>query len=205
MDELLENAHFDQQKSTSLSKVDLSKKGSVDEPIQDLVNAINQSSDFFTTSSCSGRALLFSYETSDKAKKSDCHWHFTSHHPIVDYADFTASLDQAKTTNPDSSLILKFEPFVLHVQSRSLSKAKTFHTCALECGYRNSGLTLGKGGKVTVAVRSTLCLEVPLGPAGGLLVSDAYLRYLVMNVIKDKFDRNTDGIKRFEMEVKAIL
>lgn len=50
--------HFDQWKKHCFSKVDLSKKGSVDEEIYPVVSLLNDSSNFFTTSSCSGRIIL---------------------------------------------------------------------------------------------------------------------------------------------------
>lgn len=40
-------------------ELDKSKKGSVDEPIVELVDYINQTKDFCTTSSCSGRFAIF--------------------------------------------------------------------------------------------------------------------------------------------------
>ena len=43
-----------------LSQVDLSKKGSIDEQIMDLVQYINAKDNYFTTSSCSGRISVFS-------------------------------------------------------------------------------------------------------------------------------------------------
>jgi tRNA wybutosine-synthesizing protein 3 len=46
------------------------------------------------------------------------------------------------------------------------------HTCALESGFRNSGITLGKHGKVILAVRSCVGLEVPLTDDGIMLVSE---------------------------------
>jgi len=43
----------------SSEQVDKSRKGSVDEKILPLVNLINSTDDFFTTSTCSGRIILF--------------------------------------------------------------------------------------------------------------------------------------------------
>lgn len=40
-------------------ELDKSKKGSVDEPVVDLVNYINKTGDYCTTSSCSGRFAIF--------------------------------------------------------------------------------------------------------------------------------------------------
>ena len=50
--------HFSTEKARVLSKVDLSRKGSVDEPIAELVSYINALEDFYTTSSCSGRLAV---------------------------------------------------------------------------------------------------------------------------------------------------
>jgi len=40
---------FDQQKRTVLSSVDLSRKGSVDEPIRQLISYLNEHNDFVHT------------------------------------------------------------------------------------------------------------------------------------------------------------
>lgn len=51
---------FAAQKLDAISGQDLSRKGSVDEPIKDLVALINSLPQYFTTSSCSGRILVLS-------------------------------------------------------------------------------------------------------------------------------------------------
>ena len=53
-------AAFAKQKEACLSQVDLSKKGSIDEHITELIKFINAKEDYFTTSSCSGRISVFS-------------------------------------------------------------------------------------------------------------------------------------------------
>ena len=53
-------AAFEKQKVACLSQVDLSKKGSIDNQIMDLVQYINSKENYFTTSSCSGRISVFS-------------------------------------------------------------------------------------------------------------------------------------------------
>jgi len=55
------NEVFLKQKLSCQSKMDLSRKGAVDEPIVELIAFINQSSSYFTTSSCSGRIYVFEY------------------------------------------------------------------------------------------------------------------------------------------------
>lgn len=53
-------AAFEKQKVSCLSQVDLSKKGSIDDEIMDLVQYVNAKDNYFTTSSCSGRISIFS-------------------------------------------------------------------------------------------------------------------------------------------------
>lgn len=52
------DARFSSEKARALNKVDLSRKGNVDESIADLVGYLNSLKDFFTTSSCSGRLCV---------------------------------------------------------------------------------------------------------------------------------------------------
>jgi len=49
---------FAQAKTSTLAAVDLSKKGSVDQPISNLIELVNNLDDYFTTSSCSGRTII---------------------------------------------------------------------------------------------------------------------------------------------------
>lgn len=50
---------FDVAKKNALGKLDKSPKGSLDLPIAGLVQSINRSADYVTTSSCSGRVVLY--------------------------------------------------------------------------------------------------------------------------------------------------
>ena len=89
---------FATDKSRVLSeRVDHSRKGSVDTPIVALVERINRYSQFYTTSSCSGRIVVFSDSVSghvtyitvvtiayifvvfSQAKKKGCQWFLNSH------------------------------------------------------------------------------------------------------------------------------
>ena len=113
------------------------------------------------------------------------------------------SLEKAAAASDDVEdaagiLTLKFEPFILHVQCRDQAAAKSLHTLSLDCGYRNSGLTLGKAGKIVLAVRSTHGLEVPLSDTDGKpLVSRQYVE-LVCRLANEKLAENEVKFRRFE-------
>ncbi|EOB01612.1 tRNA wybutosine-synthesizing protein 3-like protein, partial [Anas platyrhynchos] len=93
-------------------------------------------------------------------------------------------------------VVFKFEPFVLHVLCRELQDAQLLHSVAIDSGFKNSGITVGRGGKIMMAVRSTHCLEVPLSHMGKLMVSEEYIEFLI-HVANRKMEENTKRIDRF--------
>jgi tRNA(Phe) wybutosine-synthesizing methylase Tyw3 len=56
--EMSANKIFSNLKQAAFAGLDLSRKGSVDEPIKELVDFINSLERYFTTSSCSGRIVV---------------------------------------------------------------------------------------------------------------------------------------------------
>ena len=53
---------FDKQKAQTLKTDDLSRKGSFDSLINDFLTKLNEHTDYFTLSSCSGRIVLLKAE-----------------------------------------------------------------------------------------------------------------------------------------------
>ena len=53
-------SQFSVEKARTLGQLDLSRKGCVDEAIVSLVEYINARDQYYTTSSCSGRIIVFS-------------------------------------------------------------------------------------------------------------------------------------------------
>ncbi|XP_076149502.1 tRNA wybutosine-synthesizing protein 3 homolog isoform X2 [Alosa pseudoharengus] len=166
-----ENA-FNQWKRHCFSKVDFSKKGTIDDEIYPVVCLINDSSNYFTTSSCSGRIILI---------------------------DGVLGLQKAS-----GNAVFKFEPFVLHVQCKDIESAKLLHSVAVNSGFRNSGMSVGKRGKIIMAVRSTHCLEVPLSHQGEILVNENYIHFLVQ-IANQKMAENVTRIKRFYDGLQAVI
>jgi len=80
---------FIHDKKTFLEKADKSKKGEVDEQINDLVNKINSNPNYYTTSSCAGRIVLIT----KVGNKYEAEWLFSSHNKIS-YDELVNSLTQ---------------------------------------------------------------------------------------------------------------
>ncbi|XP_042349280.1 tRNA wybutosine-synthesizing protein 3 homolog [Plectropomus leopardus] len=190
---------FSQWKQQCVNKLDLSKKGSVDEDISHVVSLLNNCEQFFTTSSCSGRIILIDgAPDSTDVHKQDCVWLFVSHHKC--------KCDELMSAVERSSgdAVLKFEPFVLHVQCRQLEDAQLMHSVAVNSGFRNSGLTVSKTGKIITAVRSTHGLEVPLSHKGKLLVEQEYINFLTQ-IANQKMEENLRRIHRFYQNLQSAL
>ncbi|XP_026535125.1 tRNA wybutosine-synthesizing protein 3 homolog isoform X2 [Notechis scutatus] len=173
-------ADFKRWKEQRLSRADASRKGSVDEPIEEIVRLLNSRETFCTTSSCSGRVVVLEQP------------------PAAPPAAFTALQKAA------ADAIFKFEPFVLHVQCQDLEDAQLLHTVSIEAGFRNSGITVSRKGKIMMAVRSTHCLEVPLTQKGRLMVSEEYVDF-VIQVANQKMEENWKRINRFYSSLKFAL
>ncbi|XP_041481817.1 tRNA wybutosine-synthesizing protein 3 homolog isoform X1 [Lytechinus variegatus] len=190
---------FSRAKKSRLKGTDFSRKGEIDQFIVSLVDKINKCDNYFTTSSCSGRIILFSESFDESAvKKKGCKWLFVSHESASS-SDLISALKVSK-----GDAIFKFEPFVLHVQCETIEHARKLHQAAVASGFRNSGITIGNGGKTIAAIRSTHGLEVPLTAEGRLLVSDEYINFIV-NIANSKMKENFNRIERFQDTLEAML
>ena len=196
--------HFDQWKKDALSndKEDLSRKHSIDDYIVYLINRINSHNDYYTSSSCSGRTIVFSSSpTVTSSTKSDCQWLYVTH----ERADSNAIWNCLEQRSKDVDMIsIKFEPFILHVICRTLESAKVLLNIALECGYRNSGLVISNQGKITLAIRSTHALEVPLVIGGQLCVDQNYIMQIA-SIANEKMTANMAKIDRFSFCIRNKL
>lgn len=195
---------FHKLKQQCLDKEDLSRKGSIDEPIRSLVTLINSNSFYYTTSTCSGRISLIEKPHDNPAIKKggrfllNCHDEFSFDHFHGQIVTFK------EENNTTTCLWLKFEPFILHVQCYNLEKAHILLSAAIGQGCRNSGISLGKNEKYLVAVRSTSSMEVPLHCSNKFELDMNYLRFLHGECTR-RLRENLTKLERFESEVKKIF
>uniref|UniRef100_A0A8C8BKW9 tRNA wybutosine-synthesizing protein 3 homolog n=1 Tax=Otus sunia TaxID=257818 RepID=A0A8C8BKW9_9STRI len=130
--------------------------------------------------------------------KKNCTWLMVTHETCIK-DDVMTALEKAT-----GDVVFKFEPFVLHVLCQELQDAQLLHSVAVNSGFRNSGITVGKGGKIMMAVRSTHCLEVPLSHKGKLMVSEEYIDFLI-HVANQKMEENIRRIDRFYKSLEVAL
>lgn len=139
------NKEFATRKQISMEQIDKSKKGSYDQPIKDIIETVNSSKCFYTTSSCSGRIIIFTTtqtgfefnsnnNNNSSILKSSCKWLFTSHSEC----DFMQVLDTirlklSESCVNDGIITLKFEPLILHIASASLDSGRELLQVKYKC------------------------------------------------------------------------
>ncbi|MBI2102523.1 hypothetical protein HYT55_01690 [Candidatus Woesearchaeota archaeon] len=168
---------FENEKKTFLVKLDKSKKGSVDEKIIPLIQAINATSDYYTTSSCSGRVYLWS----GSGKKNETEWLKMSH----------ALIEPAFLEIVDEGLIwLRLEGMIMHIACRDLAAAnllleKVRHLYKKSC-------ILSASNKIIVELRGSEFIEMPLYLDGKLSFSGE-IEWLV-RLINERMEKMWSGL-----------
>lgn len=177
--------NFIQRKKSVLSKLDKSSIGSWDNKIKDLCDKINDSNDFYTTSSCSGRIVLMVSQDKKAENLFLKVWH-----DKVSFSELKNELE--KVRGSENLIKFKLESPILHIACRNLDLASRFLEKAKYYGFKRSGiLSLGKN--IVLELNSTEKLEFPIIKDSKILVSDDFLE-LVVQISNDKLEKGWDKI-----------
>ena len=147
---------FDNEKKTFLAKLDKSKKGSIDEKIIPLITVFNKTSNYYTTSSCSGRVYLWR----GSGKKNETEWLRVSH-DLVDL--------RFLQINESGVVWLRLEGMIMHLACRDLNAANRLLEEVRHL-YKKSCI-LGASNKIIIEIRGSEFIEMPLYFDGKLLFS----------------------------------
>jgi len=160
--------NFLNEKRQFLRKPDKSSVHEIDKAILPLVKLINSKENYCTTSSCAGRIILIK----DTGKKQENAFVFRSHKPV--------SLNEIKKAlndvNCKETIYLKHEPCIMHIACRGLEDAYSLVAIARNAGWKKSGIISRRN---VVEMVSTENLAAPAACNGKILVSDAYLKFIV--------------------------
>ena len=171
---------FEKEKKEFLEKRDKSKKGDLDLKIKKLTTKLNSLDDFFTTSSCAGRILLFSLPSSNK--KNEVQYLFNSHQKIQSNKindTIKKILKIIKLKKIKNDVWFRVDGAILHVASNNIDSARKLLNAARDIGFRRSGIiSLGKN-RVTMELISTEKIETIVSKNGKLLVGEDYFKVLV--------------------------
>jgi tRNA wybutosine-synthesizing protein 3 len=202
----LKNDPFLQRKSSLFSNFcDHSIKKSIDKPIEEIFNLLNTHPEYFTTSSCSGRIVVYNEGRSNKDDSEIDPWLLISHEEIS-FEQLKSSLSSYLEKHTLANFVsFKFEPMVMHVEARSLEGAQKLLSIAVQSGFRNSGISLSSK-RIIVAIRCTLKLDVPIiySQEGNCLLNDTYLEKLSL-IANEKMKANIQLINRLLSNLKNHL
>ncbi len=180
---------FQNDKKTFLEKLDKSKKGEVDEKVIPLVNIINNKEDYYTTSSCSGRAYLWS----GTGKKNQTEWIKVSH-DLIDEDFF-----EVDVKDKGELVWLRVEGFIMHIACRNLEATNRLLEIARRV-FKKSCL-LSASSKFIVEVRGSEFIEMPLYHDGKILFSGE-VKWL-QGIVNEKFRKIFAGIESFTQMLSA--
>lgn len=168
----------------------------VDETILPILNLINESTDYYTSSSCAGRVVLLQLpQIGDKQNAQFLgKWHRT-----IDSDEITASSKKADV----GQLWLLAQSPIIHLTAKTTEAANSLLKIAISCGFKNSGLrSLNK--KIVVEICSTERLDAPIGKDGVLFCNDEYIELLV-SIANDVLKKSHEKLIRFEENLKKCL
>ena len=183
---------FLHRKVNQLKKNDKSIKDSWDKPIVKLCNLINKKNNYYTTSSCSGRALLL---VDCKEKRDDLFikvWH-----DLINFEKLKKELEDIKSKK---LIYFKQDPCILHVACKTLEDAQAIHDKAKLAGWKRCGI-IGSKKRFVVELNATEKLEFPIVDRGKVLAEDDFLKVIVREANK-KFKISWDKIKKLESDLK---
>eukprot|EP00919_Chromeraceae_sp_WS-2016_P069999 GHVR01165957.1.p1 GENE.GHVR01165957.1~~GHVR01165957.1.p1 ORF type:complete len:317 (-),score=117.48 GHVR01165957.1:27-977(-) len=213
-----------------LYKEDKSLKGSVDEPMIEIFNLINNNPSYVTTSCCSGRITL--YNSGVNNIKKDGRLLFVSHDPVdeqqliklktslltrdIHYDSKCPKsenekkkdekINEKKDEKKDELLLgdvtLKYEPLLIHVECDTLLSGRKLLSIAYQCGLKNSGANSFDNNRIVIAIRGTLRVDVPIVSFGTQIIPSDLLPSLV-HVCNLKLNKNLIILNKLTNSVRS--
>src|SRR4030042_6514173 len=164
---------FIQRKKAVLSKLDKSSKGGWDKKIFPLCNKINSLENYYTTSSCSGRALFMIYQ---EKKQDDLFCKV--YHDLISLAVIKKDLNEACKKFKNKDIKFKLDPSIIHIACRDMKNAKSIYEKAKIAGWKRIGLVSWEK-RIVLEIICTGKLEFPIIEKGKILVDDNFLKIIV--------------------------
>ncbi len=186
---------FENQKKVFLNKDDKSKKGGIDDRILPLVTLINSKEEYYTTSSCSGRILVFSFGE----RKNECKWLFVSHDKVDKKSNLLNNID---LNNQTSETYFGMQGAIIHVCCKDLGCAKTLLDLGKSAGFKIGGI-ISIEPKIIVELRSVDFLETIIAKGEKLLIDENYIQVLIKEA-NSKLERTWKRVSKLSDEIEKI-
>jgi len=183
---------FQQRKKDVLRKNDKSGIGSWDEKILELCEKINSLDNYYTTSSCSGRAIFFRNVKRDKRDVT-----LKRYHEVFLFEELKRDL--IELSKKEKEVNFKFESCIIHIACKNVESMKLIFEKAKLAGWKNIGAISFKE-RFILDLRSTEKIEFPILGGGEIIVDDDFLKIIVKEA-NEKLRIGWEKIKRLEKNV----
>ncbi len=185
------NKEFIQAKERAMDALmNAMESGEVDKRVIPIIDKINGRDEFFTTSSCSGRIVLIEVPSiGDKVEaKFLGKWHRK-----VTAKDVMNALKNAGM----GKIWLLAQPPIFHVSATGIQEALLLIKVAKQSGFKDSNIK-SVGDRITMEIRSTEEMDVPVGMDGKMICSEEYLALLVSmsNEILDRMEKRLTALEK---------
>ena len=168
----------------------------IDPGILPLLNIINKSINYYTSSSCFGRIVLLEIPNIGDKKKAKFlgKWHRTI------YVD--ELLSAVKKAQTGQLWFLSQSP-IIHIVARTNDASDKLLKIAIASGFKNSGLkSFGK--KIVVEICSTERLDTPIGKDGEIFCNNDHLSLLV-DISNEIIKKSTFKLQKLEENLQKNL
>ncbi|MFP4567864.1 MAG: tRNA-wybutosine modification methyltransferase TYW3 [Candidatus Woesearchaeota archaeon] len=179
----------------NLKKIDKSRKGDVDFGARPVVDAFNNHSNYYTTSSCSGRISVF--RESKSRKKFDSGWVFVKHGTVT-----PDEILSALKSVPLDTLWFRQESPIFHVACNSLESASSLLELCRDLGFKHSGI-IGAGRRFMVEIIFNEKMDCPISENSILYLSREHLNLLILKA-NEKLLRNNLLLKKLAVAIKKL-
>ena len=174
-----------------LSEEDKSKKGSVDDKIRSILQVINNSTSYYTTSSCSGRIMVIDFPIA--GKKWDVEWLLSSHDEVkFEIVEDAIRKGKHKTW-------FKIEAAILHIACKDTASAEKLLKLVRSIGYKRAGI-ISVSDSPIVEIIGTENLVCPVSENGTVLVKEDYLK----TIVKEANFKLGENQKKLENLLKVL-
>ncbi len=184
-------------KEKALNSLEKAKsENKVDGGIKAILDIINGSDDYYTSSSCAGRIVLIELPQLGDKKGAEF---LGKWHRKIEPDEIGGAAKKAKT----GMLWLLAQSPILHIGANTHDASDNLLKTAISCGFKNSGAK-STGRKIIVEICSTERLDSPIGKDGKLFCNEEYLNLLV-NIANEIMDRSSLKLHRFEEKLEKYL
>ena len=190
------NRRFLQARGKALKSLERAlEEGQVDERVKPIVEKINSISDYFTTSSCSGRIVVLEAPSFGRKRKAKF---LGKWHRKVDVGEVKKALQKGGK----GEIWFLVQSSIFHVAAISMEDARKLLNVANQSGFKYSSIK-SVNGKIMVEILGTERIDAPLGVDGKIYGGDEYVELLVEigNRMMERMERN---LKRLEKNLDML-